>query len=146
MFSRSVLDHLEVDLGDVCADHVSCAAVDDGAVALSLVLILYEPEWRVQIGRFLNSETGVEPCYLVHFLFQEESLVLLNFIFRSNNSLIAVQFAIQKFRLRLYLSEVEGYLSFSRDSIVSCREFCSLSSQDQPVVLVLNRSFSCCYR
>src|SRR6266571_7287939 len=88
--SASVLDHLEVDLGDVCADHASCATVDDGIVALSLVLILYEPEWRVQIGRFLNSETGVELCYLVHFLFQEESLVLLHFIFRSKDSFIAV--------------------------------------------------------
>src|SRR5947208_10290420 len=87
--AASVLDHLEVDLGDVCADYASCAAVDDGAVAFSLILVLYEPEWRVQIGGFLNGETGVELCYLVHFLFQEESLVLLNFIFRSNNSFIA---------------------------------------------------------
>src|SRR6266566_3132606 len=126
--AASVLDHLEVDLGDVCADHASRAAVDDGAVTLSLVLILHEPEWRVQIGRFLNSETGVELCYLVHFLFQEESLVLLNFIFRSNNSFIAVYFAVQKFCLSLYLGEVEGYLSFSRDSVVPGWEFRSLSS------------------
>src|SRR5439155_27187843 len=50
--AASVLDHLEVDLGDVCADYASCAAVDDGAVAFSLILVLYEPEWRVQIGAF----------------------------------------------------------------------------------------------
>ena len=85
-----ILDHLEVDLWNVRANHASAAAVDDGVVAFSFVLVLDEPEWRMQICGLVNAEASVELGYLIHFLFQEESLVFPNLILCSYDRLLAV--------------------------------------------------------
>ena len=42
--SRSVLDHLEVDLRYVGANHAAATAINDRVVDLPLVLVLDEPE------------------------------------------------------------------------------------------------------
>ena len=38
-----VLDHLEVDLRYISANHTSTTSIDDGAVASSLILVLHKP-------------------------------------------------------------------------------------------------------
>jgi hypothetical protein len=85
-----ILDHLEVDLWNVRANYASAAAVDEGVVAFSFVLVLDEPERRMQICGLVNTEASVELGYLIHFLSQEESLVFLNLILCSYDRLIAV--------------------------------------------------------
>src|SRR5216684_3019518 len=81
--SRSVLNHLEVYLRYIRANNIPATAIDDCVVAFSFVLILDEPKGGVQIGRLVNTEASIELGYLINFLFQEESLVFLDFIFRS---------------------------------------------------------------
>ncbi len=88
--SGSALDHFEVDLRDVCADHVSTTTVDDGAVALSLVLILDEPEWGMKVSGLVNTKASIKLGYLINLLLQEESLVFLDLTLRPQNRFIAI--------------------------------------------------------